>query len=57
MGGTFRFMTYFVEMMAFLCAYAYKKELKYTCALPTDTEPFKETLSLYIFYLRQSHCV
>lgn len=55
MGGTFRFMTYFVKVLAFLCACAYKgaKVYSFTHFLQTQT-PLKK---LYMFYLKQSHCV
>lgn len=55
MGGTFRFMTYFVKVLAFLCACAYKeaKVYSFTHFLQTQT-PLKK---LYMFYLKQSHSV
>lgn len=54
MGGTFRFMTYFVKVMAFLCASAYKGAKVYSLMHFLQAQDLYRN---YMFHLKLRHCV
>lgn len=54
MGGTFRFMTYFVKVMTFLCASAYKGAKVYSLMHVLQAQDLYRNC---MFHLKLRHCL